>query len=131
MGAPPECAAWLTSKTLLPGFTSQFGQDSTIYYNFFAGRLQAGTPPGFFVDIGANSPKELSNTYFLEKCMGWKGICIEADPGLAAVLRAERTCTVVNVCADSVRKDVSFVKDGSAGHIATSNEEGSAVMVMS
>ncbi len=53
------------------------------------------------MDIGANNPKELSNTYFLEKCMGWKGICIEADPGLAAVLRAERACTVVNLCADS------------------------------
>ena len=129
VGAPPERTTWLTSQTLLPGFTSQFGQDSTIYYNFFAGRLAAGAPPGFFVDIGANNPKELSNTYFLEKCMGWKGICIEADPGLAAVLRAERACTVVNLCADSVRKDVPFVMAGSSGHVASSNKEDGAVMI--
>ena len=34
------------------------------------------SPEGFFVDIGANDPKALSQTWFLEK-MGWRGILIE------------------------------------------------------
>jgi FkbM family methyltransferase len=117
-GAPPECAAWLASQALLPGFTSQYGQDSTIYYNFLAGRLAEGGAPGFFVDVGANAPRELSNTYFLEQCLGWKGLCIEADPSLAAVLRQERKCTVVNKCVDGARTEVTFVQAGSGGHIA-------------
>ena len=128
--APAECAAWLTSQTLLPGFTSQFAQDSTIYYNFLAGRLAEGGT-GFFVDVGANAPKVLSNTYFLEKCLGWKGLCIEADPALAAVLRRERACTVVNKCVDVARTEVSYVVAGVAGtlgHIATAQEKGATTV---
>jgi FkbM family methyltransferase len=128
-GAPSECVEWLNSRSLVSGFTSQFGQDSTIYYNFLAGRLANGDAPGFFVDVGANAPKELSNTYFLEKCLGWKGLCIEADPGLAETLRAERSCKVVNKCVDVTRTEVQFAQRGSSGHIATSNQEGNVVTV--
>lgn len=127
-GAPQECTDWLTSQTLVSGFTSQYGQDSTVYYNFLAGRLAKGSP-GFFVDVGANAPKKLSNTYFLEKCLGWKGLCIEADPGLATVLQQERTCTVVNKCVDSSLAEVSYVVAGTGGHIAKSSQEGNTVTV--
>ena len=62
--APLECTTWLSASTLQPTFSSQFGQDATIYYNFFAGQLAAGGPRGVFVDAGANAPRELSNSYF-------------------------------------------------------------------
>ena len=32
---------------------------------------------GFFLDIGANDGITLSNSYFFEKELGWKGICFE------------------------------------------------------
>lgn len=128
-GTPSECAEWLNSRSLVSGFTSQYGQDSTIYYNFLAGRLASGEAPGFFVDVGANAPKELSNTYFFEKCLGWKGLCIEADPGLAETLKAERACKVVNKCVDAVLTEVQFAQRGSSGHIAKSKQEGDVVTV--
>ena len=118
--APDECAAWLSAKALQSTFTSQFGQDATIYYNFFAGRRARGLPAGVFVDAGANAPRFLSNTYFLEKCLGWTGVCIEANPALAEVLRAERSCAVVNKCIDPTLKHAAFVVEaGASGHIAT------------
>jgi len=123
--APRECRAWLSANSLQPTFTSQFGQDATFYYNFLAGGLARGAPPGTFVDVGANEPRTLSNTYFLEKCLGWKGVCIEANPTLAAALREQRSCTVVNKCVDAELKHVTFVATGASGHIAGA-KEGSA-----
>lgn len=35
---------------------------------------------GFYVDVGAFSPKQFSNTYFFYK-LGWRGINIDAAPG--------------------------------------------------
>lgn len=76
-------------------FTSQFGQDAYIYRNYFAGRARG---QGFYVDVGANAPKELSNTWFFDKCLGWKGLCVEASPTRSAQLKEQRSCKVVNNC---------------------------------
>lgn len=44
---------------------------------------------GFWIDVGAAGPRELSVTLaFSER--GWRGINIEPEPGYAAALRAER-----------------------------------------
>jgi FkbM family methyltransferase len=37
------------------------------------------TANGFYVDVGCNHPKFLSNTYGLYR-KGWRGICIDANP---------------------------------------------------
>jgi len=39
---------------------------------------------GYFVDVGASHYQKLSNTYFLEKNLGWKGIGIDAQDRYAA-----------------------------------------------
>jgi FkbM family methyltransferase len=49
---------------------------------------------GFFVDVGASKPKDLSNSYYFES-IGWDGICVEADPSLISNLISERK-TVIN-----------------------------------
>lgn len=53
---------------------SQIGQDLDVakFYNF--------KKNGFFVEIGASDGIRLSNTYFLEKILDWKGICSEPVP---------------------------------------------------
>jgi FkbM family methyltransferase len=38
---------------------------------------------GFFVDVGSAHWEELSNTFFLEKYLGWGGIAIDAQAGFA------------------------------------------------
>lgn len=125
-GAPAECHEWLDSVTLKSSFVSQFGQDASIYYNFLAGHLANGHA-GVYVDAGTNMPRRLSNTYFLDKCLGWRGLCIEANPVLAGLIAAERSCTVVNKCiagstgVTSLEFYLAPMVDGysSGGHIAT------------
>lgn len=120
--APAECHAWLSAAALQPSFTSQYGQDATVYYSFLAGKLARGER-GFYVDVGANAPRTLSNTWFLDRCLGWRGVCFEADPGLAAALQlSERTCTVVNKCASDRVAPLHYTAMGPGGHVARAGE---------
>ncbi|MGV3773074.1 MAG: FkbM family methyltransferase [Verrucomicrobiales bacterium] len=52
---------------------------------------------GFYVDIGAYSPFDLSNTYFFYR-LGWRGILVEPNPSGAASLKSERTRDIVEQC---------------------------------
>jgi FkbM family methyltransferase len=118
-----ECRAWLEPKGDRPlRFTSQFGQDSTLLA-LYAG-AGAAHAAHVYVDVGANDPRALSNTWFLDKCLGWRGVCIEANPELAASLRKKRSCVVVNKCASESTLELNFVPQGVGGHIlgATSND---------
>jgi FkbM family methyltransferase len=44
---------------------------------------------GVFVEVGANAPKHLSQTWFLER-MGWRGVLVEPLPDRCEALRRER-----------------------------------------
>jgi len=66
---------------------SQSGQDVTVSLLFPNGG-------GFYIDMAANSPVQLSNTLLLEQSHGWNGLCIEPNSvhwyGLA-----NRRCEVI------------------------------------
>ena len=100
-----ECYGYLThgqsQEASFTTFTSQFGQDAYLYRNYFLGKAQGS---GFYLDVGANAPKELSNTWFFDKCLGWKGLCVEASPTRSAQLKEQRGCKVVHACAWDVSK---------------------------
>ena len=49
---------------------------------------------GFFVDVGANHPRLLSQTWLLEQ-KGWHGIVIEPQAHLCVLLRQERKNSIV------------------------------------
>ena len=61
---------------------------------FFGGRQ------GYFVEVGANEPRERSQTWHLEQG-GWTGVLIEPQLELAAQLRAHRTAKVFAVACSS------------------------------
>lgn len=44
---------------------------------------------GFYLDVGALDGLHLSNTAFFDR-LGWRGVCIEPDPRLAALCRGNR-----------------------------------------
>ncbi len=54
------------------------------------------TPGGFFVDVGANAPKDGSQTWAMES-RGWSGVLVEPQPDLAEQLRRERQAAVYAV----------------------------------
>ena len=52
-----------------------------------------------YLDIGANTPVVQSNSWFMDQCLGWRGVCAEPNPALARKIRnSVRTCTVYNGC---------------------------------
>jgi FkbM family methyltransferase len=55
--------------------------------------------PGVFFEAGANDGYTQSNTYFLERCLGWTGVLVEGIPELAEDCRAERCASEVFSCA--------------------------------
>ena len=70
--------------------------------------LLAGTrgKPGTFVELGAFDGVKFSNTLMLEKCFGWQGLLIEANPESFAKLNAStRTAHKLYsaVCAAATR----------------------------
>jgi FkbM family methyltransferase len=73
-----------------------FGEDAEdkLKDDFFA-----GTRNGFFVDVGANDPKDISQSWLLEQ-MGWRGVLVEPQPWLAQQLREQRRAAVF-ACACS------------------------------
>lgn len=63
---------------------------------------------GFYVDLAANDPEQHSNTVWLERALNWRGICIEPVARYANLLRAMRSCTVVQAVVDEVEHAIIF-----------------------
>ena len=69
-------------------YFSQFGEDKWVVNNL-PYRLN-----GIFVDVGASDGTYGNNTYFFEK-MGWKDLCIDADPSHHTICLSFRTFTTI------------------------------------
>jgi FkbM family methyltransferase len=69
-----------------------------------------GDIKGYFVEVGANEPRERSQTWFLEQA-GWTGVLVEPQPDLAVELRAKRKARVFEVACsspDNAGRSLSF-----------------------
>jgi FkbM family methyltransferase len=79
---------------------------------------------GFFVDIGASDGLYLSNTYALEKKLGWNGICIEADRSRYKDLCINRTSTNVCKATRNYNGYCSFNRDALDGFVEIESQAG-------
>ena len=111
-GLSGECQDWLRNYRAKSTFVSQVGQDWFLYVNFFRGKRN-----GVFLDIGANQPREWSNSFFFEQCLGWTGICVEANPAFAHGFHGTRRCAFENVCISNASEPMVFKPDGYVGHV--------------
>jgi FkbM family methyltransferase len=91
-------------EQLRRGYQSQMGQDMLLNRWFFKNR-----GPGFFIDVGAFDGILGSNTFYFEKHLQWKGIAFEPNPSVFEVLRATRSCRVIQGCAYHRDGEVSFL----------------------
>ena len=115
---PPAHVAELL--TLLPQPQSQLRQDLFVLSELGFKR------GGFFVEFGAASGKELSNTWLLEKQFGWSGILAEPAKCWHERLAANRTCAVEHRCvwkSTGDRLDFSEAKEAEISTL-TSFKEG-------
>ena len=86
---------WVSHQILPPSaWPSQLGQDR--WAATFAFPSSDDNRQRYFVEVGAADGLELSNTYALERYLGWRGLCIEASPMSVEALGSNRQCTVVD-----------------------------------
>lgn len=110
-----QCVALIRGKSLSASF-SQAGQDWFLFHNFFS-QMRFGE--GFYLDIGANHPRDLSNSFFFDRCLGWQGLCIEPNEKYHP-LYENRTCTLVKNCIYDGNITISMdFKAGTHGRLGT------------
>jgi len=85
-------------------YYSQDGQDEYINNSFFKNKKN-----GFFLEIGANDGIKLSNSFFFEKVLFWKGICIEPLPTVFKKLQENRKSENINCCIGSENIEKEFL----------------------
>ena len=90
--------------------------EARLLAEFFSGRT------GYFVEVGANDPYALSQTWQLEQA-GWTGILIEPQPALAARLRAERKARVFAVACSARENSGRTMTLHVAGPLSSLNRE--------
>ena len=56
-----------------------------------------------FIEIGSFDPYMYSNSLALERCLGWRGACVEPNPNMYENFRNHRSCFVLPHCAWSER----------------------------
>ena len=71
------------------------GREQELVRAFFKGARS-----GFFVEVGANRPRQESQTWHLER-LGWTGVLVEPQPDLAEELRRDRSANVIAVACSS------------------------------
>ncbi|KAL4443640.1 hypothetical protein ABPG75_011377 [Micractinium tetrahymenae] len=77
-------------------FHSQFGEDAWLFRNVLHNRLR-----DFYLELGALNGRDGFNTRFFTEAAGWRGLLIEADPGMYGELtrnRPEALCVHAAVC---------------------------------
>ena len=88
------------------GFYSQWGQDE------FVVSVLKEKRNGYFVDIGAYDGITISNTYYLEKELDWKGLCVEANPHTYNMMTECRNTECINIAVAPYEKEVEILLNG-------------------
>lgn len=88
-------------------YYSQAGQDKWVYETIGS--------KGMFVDVGAYDGIQTSNTYLLER-LGWKGICIEANPEVFDQLNTKRNSICLPYAVTDYDGHCTFGIDRIGGH---------------
>ncbi len=86
-------------------YYSQSGQDKFLVEEVFKNKHN-----GIFVDIGAHDGISFSNTYYFEKMLDWKGICIEPHPDRYAELKKNRQAVCIQACVSDFNGTAQFLK---------------------
>ncbi|GAB0497526.1 hypothetical protein MMPV_008861 [Pyropia vietnamensis] len=104
----------------VPRTFSQFRQDYVLYKNHFS-KLTGRR--GTYVDIAANEAVRISNTAFYDRCLNWRGVCVEANPTYHEELWRMRSCDLVPTCVSSTDGEVvNFTLAAGIGGITATNK---------
>jgi FkbM family methyltransferase len=84
---------------------------SQLFQDMFVALALRGKPDGYFVEFGATNGLDLSNTFFLEKQLRWKGILAEPARTWHEALRKNRTAAIDTRCVwDKSGETLTFLE---------------------
>ena len=83
---------------LTNAFQSEAQNYQDVWAHWESGRHSLIPGSFYFVEFGATDGKTSSNTYMLEKNLGWKGILAEPNPVWHEELRKNRSCHITDKC---------------------------------
>merc|ERR1712032_606852 len=86
------------------GFVGQGLQDLIMYSAVWHHQ----SSPGVYIDLAANDHRFISNSFFLDHCLQWSGVCIEANTLYYSGLQVNRSCAVEQKCVAEKEKQVTF-----------------------
>lgn len=87
-------------------YYSQVGQDKFLNEKYFKNKKD-----GIFIDVGAHDGITGNNSYFFEKELGWKGICIEPLPVIYKKLKQNRDSININCAVDVLDGETEFIEN--------------------
>jgi hypothetical protein len=111
-----QCRDMFQQKIVRSQIMSQGDQDWMVFHNFFRGMKDP--TKGVYLDIGANDAVSLSSTLFFDKCLGWKGVCVEPNPQYTAGFARHRSCRLIKNCVWTEKKEMNFDFFGTGGKIS-------------
>lgn len=74
-----------------------YGHDWWLYHNH-AKYLER---PGVYLDLATNDPIERNNAFFVDRCLGWRGLCFEPGHRHHERIRNLRSCQLVPTCVSN------------------------------
>lgn len=89
------------------GTSAMFSTGHQDYY-LFTKHFKYLRRKGIYIDIATNDPVRTSNTFFFDRCLGWPGICVEANHRYFESIYRLRSCSLVPTCIS--RKDGQIVQ---------------------
>lgn len=93
---------------------SQYHQDYYLFTRHFKNLQRRGV----YVDIATNEAIRISNTFFFDRCLQWKGVCVEANPQYFEKIYRLRSCTLVPTCVGAADGEVvQFKLNGGLGGV--------------
>lgn len=105
------------SCTNIKGETPMFSQFHQDYY-LYSRHFQYLNRPGIYVDVATNDPIGISNTFFFDRCLKWRGICVEGNHIYFEPIYRQRSCALVPTCVGSRDGQVvTFGLHGGAGGV--------------
>lgn len=100
-------------------FFSQVAQDYYLYTRHFKNLKREGV----YLEAGTRHPVSGSNTYFMDACQRWKGVCVEGNPETLSAIHRARSCELVPTCVTEVDGTyLNFLMNGESGGIEDSNK---------
>ena len=108
-------------------YGDQKGQVEFLINNVFDYQNRGLPKAGFFVDLACADGVWISNTYFLERCLGWRGLLFEPNPGYRNSIEKYRVSPLVTSCVTDVRGEtVRFrIDNGMLGGIVSEETDNS------